>query len=63
MDADIESIITAAMNKLERIIAREGDADGERRQTWYIAQLIGEQAAAAAITSDMLARASERPGA
>lgn len=63
MDVDIEKIITAAMNKLERIIAREGDADGERRQPWYLAQLIGEQAATTAITSEMLARASARPGA
>ena len=31
-----------AERKLKRIIAREGDADGKRREPWYLAQLIAE---------------------
>lgn len=31
-----------AKRKLERIINREGDSDGERRKPYYIAQLIAE---------------------
>lgn len=31
-----------AEHKLERIIEREGDADGARREPWYLAQLIAE---------------------
>lgn len=31
-----------AEHKLEGIIEREGDADGARREPWYLAQLIAE---------------------
>lgn len=31
-----------AEQKLERIIEREGDAGGARREPWYLAQLIAE---------------------
>ena len=31
-----------AEHKLETIIAREGDADGVRREPWYLAELIAE---------------------
>lgn len=31
-----------AEHKLNRIIEREGDADGARREPWYLAQLIAE---------------------
>ena len=31
-----------AEHKLERIIEREGDADGARWEPWYLAQLIAE---------------------
>lgn len=31
-----------AERKLGRIIDREGDADGARREPWYLAQLIAE---------------------
>lgn len=31
-----------AEHKLKRIIEREGDADGARREPWYLAQLIAE---------------------
>lgn len=32
-----------AERKLKRIISREGDADGARRELWYLAQLIAEE--------------------
>lgn len=32
----------AAVRKLRWIIEREGDADGNRREPWYLAQLIAE---------------------
>lgn len=32
----------SAKDKLKRIIEREGDADGERTQPYYLAQLIAE---------------------
>ena len=31
-----------AEHKLKKIIEREGDADGARREPWYLAQLIAE---------------------
>ena len=34
--------LTRSKLKLERIIKREGDAGGERREPWYLAQLIAE---------------------
>ena len=34
--------LESAQRKLETIIAREGDADGERRKDYYIAQLVAE---------------------
>ncbi len=40
---EIAEALPLAMNKLERIVAREGDADGERLKPYYIAQLVAEQ--------------------
>lgn len=37
-----EMELPAAMRKLEWIISREGDADGERAKPYYIAQLVAE---------------------
>lgn len=37
-----EMELPAAMRKLEWIISREGDADGERTKPYYIAQLVAE---------------------
>lgn len=37
-----DSAKTCAERKLDRIIEREGDADGARREPWYLAQLIAE---------------------
>lgn len=40
---EIVTALPLAMDKLERIIAREGDDDGERLKPYYIAQLVAEQ--------------------
>lgn len=40
---EIADALPLAMSKLERIVAREGDADGERLKPYYIAQLVAEQ--------------------
>lgn len=40
---EIAIALPLAMDKLERIIAREGDDDGERLKPYYIAQLVAEQ--------------------
>lgn len=37
--------------KLKNIIDREGDADGARREPWYLAQLIAETVKGAAFHS------------
>ena len=42
-DAAIEAALPSAQEKLERIIAREGDANGERLKPYYIAQLLVEK--------------------
>ena len=42
-DATIEAALPSAQEKLERIIAREGDANGERLKACYIAQLVIEK--------------------
>lgn len=42
-DATIEAALPSASRKLERIIAREGDANGERLKAYYIAQLVVEK--------------------
>lgn len=39
---EFEQAETQAKRKLARIIEREGDADGERRKPYYLAQLIAE---------------------
>lgn len=38
----IEETLPTAKRKLDRIISREGDADGERLKPYYLAQLIAE---------------------
>lgn len=40
---EILTALPLAMSKLERIVAREGDDDGERLKPYYIAQLVAEQ--------------------
>ncbi len=40
-----------AADKLHRIIQREGDNDGERREPWYIGMLVAEQIHAAEATA------------
>lgn len=39
---EYEEAVEQAKRKLARIIEREGDADGERRKPYYLAQLIAE---------------------
>lgn len=41
-DSEYNEALEEAKRKLARIIEREGDADGERLQPYYIAQLISE---------------------
>lgn len=45
-----------AERKLEWIISREGDADGARRELWYLAQLIAEAVRASRLTAYCLIR-------
>lgn len=40
--SEIEIALTLAEQKLEQIIAREGDADGERRKPYYKIMLAQE---------------------
>lgn len=42
-DEEINSVFAAAYIKRERIIAREGDANGERLKLYYLASLIAEK--------------------
>ena len=37
-----EAELTQAKHKLDRIIRNEGDANGERKKPYYIAQLVAE---------------------
>ncbi len=39
-------ILFRAKEKLEHIITAEGDMDGQRREPWYLAALIEEEARA-----------------
>lgn len=41
----------SAERKLGRIISREGDAGGARREPWYLAQLIAESVRSSRMTS------------
>lgn len=36
--------VCRAKSKLERIITAEGDMDGQRREPWYLAAMIEEEA-------------------
>lgn len=45
-----EAELPQAMRKLEWIISREGDADGERLKPYYIAQLVAETIRADVLT-------------
>ena len=40
-----------AERKLRWITSREGDADGARKETWYLAQLIAEAVRASRLTA------------
>lgn len=42
-DATIEAALPSAQEKLERIIEREGDANGGRLKACYMAQLLVEK--------------------
>lgn len=42
-DTDLVGATANATQKLRRIIEREGDWEGERRQPYYLAQLIAEE--------------------
>ncbi|MBQ2973381.1 MAG: hypothetical protein IJE19_03415 [Clostridia bacterium] len=42
-DEEINSVFAEAYIKRERIIAREGDANGERLKLYYLASLIAEK--------------------
>ena len=39
---EFTAALSSAIDKLKRIIEREGDANGERLQPYYLAQLIAE---------------------
>ncbi len=41
-DDEMKKAEQYARRKLDWIISREGDAQGERRQPWYLAMLISE---------------------
>lgn len=41
-DAEWNEALPQAQHKLELIISREGDADGERRKPYYLGKLIEE---------------------
>lgn len=49
-DSEWREAIPQAERKLEWIIQREGDAGGERRKPYYIAQLIAEAVRAARLS-------------
>lgn len=42
-DGEWKEAFLLAERKLERIIAREGDDNGIRRQSWYIGKLVEEE--------------------
>lgn len=42
-DIEWDNAFPQAKKKLARIIAREGDANNERRQIWYIGKLVEEE--------------------
>lgn len=52
--------IKPATEKLERIIEREGDADGARLEPSYIAQLIAENIRSTRMTNKCMARYNEK---
>ena len=39
---EVSAAWNEAQNKLERIIASEGDADGARREDWYFVEILRE---------------------
>lgn len=41
-DAEWKEALPAAKRKLERIISREGDLEGERRKPYYLGKLVEE---------------------
>jgi len=49
-DAEWEKYLPQAQRKLDFIIDREGDADGERRKPYYIGKLVEEAVGAAALS-------------
>ena len=54
--SEIVNALKPATEKLERIIGREGYADGARREPSYIAQLIAENIRSTRMTNKCMAR-------
>ncbi len=57
-DAEWNKALPEAQRKLEFIIGREGDADGERRKPYYLGKLVEENIGASAF-SEWLERMNE----
>ncbi len=57
---EIINSLKPATEKLERIIQREGDADGARLEPSYIAQLIAENIRSTRMTNKCMARYNEK---
>ena len=51
----------AARRKLEGIITREGDLNGLRRESWYLAELIAEMIDIRRFSSVLALRQKEKP--
>lgn len=58
--SEIINSLKPATEKLERIIKREGDADGARLEPSYIAQLIAENIRSTRMTNKCMARYNEK---
>lgn len=54
-DAEWNEAYPQAERKLAYIIGREGDANGARRQPWYLGKLVEEAVAATAMTNYCIA--------
>lgn len=50
-DAEWAEALPAAKRKLDWIISREGDSDGERRKPYYLGKLVEEHISANAFTA------------
>ena len=59
-DSQWNEALPEAERKLERIIDREGDADGERRKPYYLGKLVEEAIRAKAFTEYCIMKRLER---